>query len=47
MTAPAVPFKATGCHHKMLAAGVVVLFVSRISRQARQNYEFAFGAIAD
>jgi hypothetical protein len=41
MTAPDVLFKATGCHHKMLAAGAGVLFVSRISRQARQNYEFA------
>jgi hypothetical protein len=47
MTVPAVPFKATGCHHRMLAVGDAILFVSRISRQARQNYEFAFGTIAD
>jgi len=47
MTVPAVPFKATGCHHKMFAVGGDILFVSRISRRARQNYEFAFGTIAD
>jgi hypothetical protein len=47
VTAPAVPFKAKGCHHRMLAGDAAILFVSRISRRARQNYEFAFRTIAD